>query len=167
MIALGVDPSSNTTGLALVRGDHGSAGLWTVVHAAIWQPTKGDELSDRLWDLAKAVGSLSNTWGVDVVCVEKVHVTMNMDTVRKLAYHEAAAMIGPMVLQSPRLQGIMQVSVNHARKIAFGKNCKKEEAYELMTSGHPYVPWLPFNKGGSDQVDAAVSAVAGLDWLAS
>ncbi len=121
MKVLGADPASWQTGLAILEKKK-------LLHHEIWQADKEYDLAQNLCDLCDHVYWLCNDKSVGLVVIEKVSVTMNMDTVRKIAYSEAAVMIGAMRLGCP----VKQINVTSARKTALGKSIPKLDAAERV-----------------------------------
>lgn len=97
-------------------------------------------------------------WDPDMLAFEQVQSARNMNTVRALARFEAAAII------AGKHHGalVIPVAVSSARKVVFGQgNIPKEDAFAEMKKRYAEFPWLAKTRGGLDQSDAAVIALAG------
>lgn len=152
---VGLDPSSNRIGMSLVDSSRKLLARDTFS----FKPKKGWDDKNMGEGLLWAVGFLASKLGewrdraiadedpIELVAVELVAVTRNMDTVRKVAYFEAACMLAA-AWAGLRVQ---QVRVTTARKSAFGKGLgglSKEQAYERL------VPL--YGEMGLDEADATV-----------
>lgn len=159
MKVLGVDPSSSITGLAVAIDD---APVWSDVFRADPKALVHANLHaylqhlDRLW---AAHGRF------DLVIVEKVSVTYNLNTVRKIAYFEAISMLKAVAEGAD----VRQVQATKARRLVLGKGTlSKEACYDLLMSGALRRsgwfwerPKNSKNAGGMDESDAIVLALAG------
>lgn len=154
MRILGIDPSSTSTGIALVEDGR-------LMDAACWRASKEPDISITLLKYARWLESHRLTCNLDSVCIERVSVSWNMNSIRKIAYVEGVSMA---TMRSLGVTNVSQMNPSSARKAVFGKgDIKKDRAYELMTGMYDYVDWAKFKDGGSDMADAAVLGLAG--WL--
>lgn len=150
MRTLGIDPSSSSTGLALIDN-------FNIEAVSLWRPTTKD-VHKSLAEFADYLSSSNLTCHIDSMCVERVSVTCNMNTVRRIAYVEGVAL---SLFKSLGCSEVTQMNPSQARKIVFGKgNIGKEEIYKEIVSSNSSIDFLPFKKGGSDQTDAVVLALA-------
>jgi Holliday junction resolvasome RuvABC endonuclease subunit len=158
VIVLGIDPASGSSGLCLVdtEPDRHRVVLHTTNVAAKTSLKDLPEftMARNLDAWEQQIESILLVHGVDLVVVEKVSVTMNLDTVRKISYFEAAAMLAAARAGVPAIM----VQIVMARKEVFGRgNIKKPEADELVrTKLQPRVDWK-----SDDETDAYVLAIAG------
>lgn len=159
MKVLGVDPSSTVTGLAVAVDD---APIWSDVFRT--DPKK--TVDTNLWAFISHLGTLWQMHGTfDLVVVEKVSVQWNVNTIRKIAYFEAASMI-KAAAEGAKVQ---QVQATKARRLVLGKGTlSKEACYDLLMSDESTKSgWFwqrPKNAksdGGMDETDAVVLALAG------
>ena len=149
MRTLGVDPSSKSTGLALIEN-------FKTVQVDLWRPAT-KSVHDSLASLHNYLLASPLTCYIDSVCVEKISVTRNMNTVRRISYVEGVALSIAGVLGCMKVE---QLNPKQARKIVFGEgDISKREVYERIISSTS-IDFLPFDKGGSDQADAAVVGLA-------
>lgn len=148
----GFDPASQTSGHALVEDGK-------PVHIDIWQPNRKDDPPvSRLMQF----GSWFEFWIAehqpDMLAIEVIKVSTSHDTTRSLSRHEAVAI---WIAKNAGVI-ILEHAVSSARRIVFGNGgIKKEEAYEEMKRMYPDLSWKPKTKGGMDQADAVVMALAG------
>lgn len=94
----------------------------------------------------------------DVVAVEELAVFMNKKTIRALARREgvallAAKFVAPIVI-SP------SIGSSRAKVLGCSVNTSKEEAWTLVRKKYQGFDFKPSNRGGMDQADALVHAVA-------
>lgn len=147
MLVLGADTSSTTSGFALTKNKK-------VIELSIWKTDKKKSLHQNLADFQEHLGKF---FPVDKVVIERVSVSQNLNTVRKLAYFEAAAMISAFRWGTD----ILQLTPSQARKAALGKgNLKKGQVYDIYSKQYDL---LPFKKGGGDQSDALCLSFAGYE----
>ena len=125
MIVLGVDPASTKTGLAVVDRGKADQLLYTEQFVLDRKATIDHNLS-RFF---KEVDRVICTVNVGHVVIERVHVSWNVNTIRKLAYFEAVAMLAAFDAGCV----VEQLGVTTVRKKVFGSGkLKKEEAAELV-----------------------------------
>jgi Holliday junction resolvasome RuvABC endonuclease subunit len=150
----GYDPASQLSGHALaVDGKP--------VHIDTWSPRdKQAKPVARLMDF----GSWFEFWIAehqpDMLAVEVIKVSTSHDTTRSLSRHEAVAI---WIAKNAGVI-ILEHAVSSARKIVFGPGnggMKKEVAFEEIKRMYPDLPWKPKTRGGMDQADAVVMALAG------
>jgi Holliday junction resolvasome RuvABC endonuclease subunit len=151
----GYDPSSALAAVANAVGG-------SLVHVDHWKPPKKSSKNDHLLDFYDWVGVQMDTWRPDVVGYERVQSARNLNTVRVLAYWEAA-----IVLQARRRRIIVQhVNVGQARDVVLGNaKATKEEALAELRRRYPEVRWSASNAGGLDEADAGVVCLATPDLL--
>lgn len=157
MKVLGIDPSSTLTGFALVEDGE-------LLKTWVWEKNKSK--SDA-WNLSNYYDELyfklHNVFGIGepiapMACVEFLKVTKNAGTVRKLSHYQAAS-----VLACKRAGlVVIEAAVSSARKEALGKgNLSKEECFKRIKKLFPGHTFLRADKGGMDESDAIVLALAG------
>jgi len=152
MISLGVDPSSSVTGLAVAIDDE-------LTHTEVF---RADPKIDIERNMAAFRDRLIQMWfefgTVDIVVVEKVSVQWNVNTIRKIAYFEAVAMLRGADAGC----AVIPVQATRARKTVLGSGgLSKEVCYGMMKEMFPHRVWLGPKEGGMDETDAAVLALAG------
>lgn len=111
MRRMGVDPASGKSGIAVVDVERRK-----LVHSEQWTTTRALGLATNLAMFAAKVSILLQELEVEEVHVERVSSSMNLDTVRKIAYYEAAAMIA-----CAGRAKVVQMNISSARKAYFGK----------------------------------------------
>jgi Holliday junction resolvasome RuvABC endonuclease subunit len=152
-LILGLDTSSTKSGIALLNERK------TLKSLDLWKKDKKKTAYENLLDWQNYVETL---FPVDLVVIEKVSKSRNLNTVRLLAYHEAA------VLLSAQKWGIeiLHISPMTARKQGLGNGrLKKEAIYTMVKSKYKKKKFLEFDKGGNDQTDAVTLALAGVQYL--
>lgn len=136
---LGLDPSSNKIGFAIVDQD----GELVKKNTFGFRPKEGWTDTNIgpgvLWAFGYLAGEINairhrhNDEDIEGASVELVAVTRNMDTVRKIAYFEAACMMASSWFEIP----VRQVRVTSARLKILGKgNLKKEQTQEILEHGY-------------------------------
>lgn len=155
MNVLGIDPASGQAGLCLV--DTATDTVLAHETNVAYKPAKDSlpelTMSRSLDAWEQRIEALLLVHRIDLVVVEKVSVSWNLDTVRKIAYFEAAAML------AARRAGVdaIMVQVTSARKEALGSGkLKKEECDAIVRANHPEISWASM-----DETDAYVLAKAG------
>ena len=152
-LILGLDTSSTKSGIALLDNKKKIKSL------DLWKKNNKKTAYENLLDWQIYVETL---FPVDLVVVEKVSKSRNLNTVRLLAYHEAA------VLLSAQKWGIeiLHISPMTARKQGLGNGrLKKEAIYAMINTKYKKEIFLEFDKGGNDQTDAVTLALAGISYL--
>lgn len=148
----GYDPASQLSGHAVVENG-------VPVEIDIWQPhKKTDKPIHRLTQFESWFDFWLAGARIDMLAIEVIKVSNNHDTTRSLSRHEAVAIL------AAKRAGIivLEHAVSSARKIVFGNGAiKKEAAFEEMKRMYPDLPWRPKTRGGMDQTDAVVMALAG------
>lgn len=145
MLGLGLDSASKVSGICLLKDDK-------PIEITHYASNTKLSLPQRLLDFQKHIGSY---FPVDYLAIEKVSVRRNLNTVRKLAYFESAAILVAAKFKTP----VFQFSPSVARKIALGNGkLTKEEIYNLYSKEYNL---SPFKKGGHDESDAICLAFAG------
>lgn len=152
MRALGVDPSSSATGIAFV--DHDMPPHDVLIHKETFTTDTKLTLEKNMNNLLVLLVDLGNTvWKPEIVIVEKVSVSWNVNTIRKIAYFEAVAMLAADHW-SARL---FQPQATKARNRVFGKgNMSKEACWDKVKEDWPRGNWKTM-----DETDAFVLALAG------
>jgi len=124
VIALGVDPASKKAGLAVVDRRYDKI---LSTEQFVSDPKAGHP--QNMLDFWQRVGFLIVRHGVTHVGVERVHVSYNLNSVRLIAYFEAAAM---MAGQAANCQ-VEQIVVTSARKRVLGSGkLKKADAIQQL-----------------------------------
>lgn len=151
MKVVGVDASSSCTGLTII--DDGK-----LVESVIWKPTDKKALaSDRLFEFYTWISEKLYTHRPDVCAISSTSFSRNVNTTRVLSRYEGAAIIAARLYSCD----VVDVKDVEARKMVLKRgNTSKERAYQLITKKYPDYPWLPYKKGGDDQVDSFVIAKA-------
>lgn len=127
-----------------------------VLHVGTFESNPKLEIEKNMAMFERHLFSLSRVVP-DVVVVEKVSVSWNVNTIRKIAYYEAVAMI----YSHGQGADLQQVQATKARRIVLGKgNLSKEKCYDIVVEKYPR-DWAKPNKGGMDETDAFVLAMAG------
>jgi crossover junction endodeoxyribonuclease RuvC len=90
LVVLGVDPSSTRSGLAAIlrRGDENE-----IVHIETFARSKDEEIQHAMARFKGMMEHIVTQHGVEKIVVELVAVQHNLNTVRKIAYFEAMAML--------------------------------------------------------------------------
>lgn len=148
----GFDPASQLSGHALVVDG-------VPVHIDTWSPMKKD---DKPVSRLMQFGNWFEFWVAehqpDMLAIEVIRVANSHDTTRSLSRHEAIAI---WIAKNAGII-VLEHAVSSARKIVFGRgNISKEEAFAEMKRMYPDLPWKPKTRGGMDQTDAVVMALAG------
>jgi Holliday junction resolvasome RuvABC endonuclease subunit len=152
-LILGLDTSSTKSGIALLNGNK------TIKTLDLWKKDKKKTPYQNLHDWYEFVQTL---FPVDLVVIEKVSKSRNLNTVRLLAYHEAA------VLLAAEKWGIeiLHISPMTARKQGLNNGrLKKEAVYSMVKHKYKKQKFLEYEKGGNDQTDAVCLALAGIKYL--
>lgn len=152
MKVCGIDPSSTSFAVALLDGQD-------LVETAVWRRPKGQSSApQRLVDChAWLVGWLI-VHRPDMAAIEFLSVERNAQATRMVAQYQCLAAL------ASKQQGLMVIEgrVTSARSIVLGNGAaKKEEAYAAMKKRYPKFKFLPFGKGGDDEADAVLLALAG------
>jgi Holliday junction resolvasome RuvABC endonuclease subunit len=152
-LILGLDTSSTKSGIALINSKK------ELLEIDLWKKDKRKNLFENLQNWQEYVGSLMP---VDLVVIEKVSKARNLNTVRLLAYHEAAAFIKAHEFGTE----ILHISPMTARKKGLGNGkLNKQAVYNMIKTKYKNQEFLPYDKGGNDQTDAVCLALAGLKEL--
>lgn len=150
-LVLGLDTSSSKAGIALIDGKN------KLIELDLWKKDKKKNHYENLLDFHTYVGKLLP---VDLVVIEKVSKSRNLNTVRLLAYFEAACLLAAQKHGTE----ILHISPVTARKKGFGNGKLSKEAIYTMAN-KKYGPLLEYDKGGNDQSDAITLARAGVKHL--
>jgi Holliday junction resolvasome RuvABC endonuclease subunit len=149
-LILGLDTSSTKSGIALINNKK------ELLELDLWKKDKRKSLLDNLQDWQEYVGL---KMPVDLVVIERVSKARNLNTVRLLAYHEAAAF---MKAHDFGVE-VLHISPMTARKKGLGNGkLNKQTVYNMIKSKYKSQEFLPYDKGGNDQTDAVCLALAGL-----
>ena len=146
MRTAGLDASSDRFGFAVVDGDE-------LVESRLcrFRPKEGWNSTNVAGGLLRAyheLGALLRLYEPCALAVELVSVTTNMDTVRKIAYFEAAGLL------AGSSQGLFveQVRATTVRKGVLGKgNLKKKQVHEMIQDRYGAM--------SEDEADATVLAL--------
>lgn len=151
---LGFDPSSNCAGLALVVNNQPE-------YIGVWKPSKTSlppikKLAE--WNIyCRMTFTMLKP---DRAVMEVIRVSTSHDTTRSLSRFEAVFIVNAALYGIPY---VLEHQVGQARAAFFGEgkgNTRKEDAYAWMVEHYPDLPWLPPDKGGMDQSDALIQALA-------
>lgn len=148
MRVLGVDPSSSTTGFSLLaEGELHWLSTWS-------SPEKAN-ITQGLTSFREHLDQLGSLLRPDVVAVERLSVSWNLNTVRRICYVEGLALHWAAVSGCK----IVHVNVSKARAGVFPGRGKlsKEQVYKIVTAEVEWL-WSGYKDGGGDQVDAYVLA---------
>lgn len=157
MRVLGVDPSSSSSGHALVEGDE-------MIAHGVWKPSASEEKVKGATRMYSYYTWL-HTWigmrrdMIDMAVVEELGVMRGAKTARVLAHFEAIACV---VCKRHDLI-VVRVKAGVARNLVLGMNpnSKKEEVLVEVRKQYPNLKFPPKNQGGEDVADAFVMAKAG------
>lgn len=153
MRTLGVDPSSSSTGLALTVDR-------ALVDKAVWKPPSGRRTdAERLLHYHRWFYAWLSMREVDMAVVEELAVKRGWRTVRALAHFEATTLL---TLEMREII-IVQARAGQARNYVLGMNpnSSKSDVLEEVRRRWPDIRWLPKDRGGEDEADAFVLALAG------
>lgn len=144
MKIIGVDPSSSSSGVAIMTDD-------IVKKAFTWERNLKLTLElDMLLFHRELVNFMK--YETDLMVVEKVSVQWNVNTIRRIAYYEAAAMMAAAHYGCR----CISVQATKARRLVFGKgNLSKEASAELVRERYPKRTLT------LDECDAVVLGLAG------
>lgn len=153
--ALGVDPSSGVSGLAVAETDSGHIEWFSAFHTHPDKP-----LWENMMEFSNEVKRVLSAYApIEVVVIEKVSVSWNVNTIRKIAYYEACAMLEAH--DNPYVEEIFQPQATKARRMVLGKgNLSKEKCFELVKARFSDVEFDLAKDGGMDQADAVILALA-------
>lgn len=157
MRVLGIDPSSSLTGVALVNDGR-------LVKTWIWEKTKSKSDAWNLADYYDFLLELSKSrFGgpiAPMACVEFLRVDRNVQAVRKISHFQAVSVLA--CKHSGLL--VVEAHVRTARKHALGRgDYAKDEAFKRVKKMFPEHQFRRADKGGMDESDAIVLALAGPD----
>lgn len=156
MKTAGIDPSSSRCGIAIVAVD-GVANSSTFIDDIQTWDVRGhkgkwlqEEIPGKLDAFAKNLAAYLIAKKVDRAVVELLSVTHNMDTVRKIAYFEGAALLACAAARIP----VESMRTTQARKLVFGKgNIGKDEVRIVLEE-------MFQRRLTPDEADALVLAIA-------
>lgn len=150
MRVLGIDPSSSLCGAALAI-DGKLEDTW------IWEKNKA---KSGPWNIHNYFISLQHyiiEVKPDMACVEFLSVERNAQTTRKVSHFQAASVLACKV----REVMVIEARVSSARKEALGRgDMNKDDAFQAMKKMYPSHKFKRKDKGGYDEADAAVLALA-------
>jgi Holliday junction resolvasome RuvABC endonuclease subunit len=154
-LILGLDTSSTKSGIALIDEKK------NLLKLDLWKKNKKASMYENLVEWQSYVEAF---FPVDLVVIEKVSKSRNLNTVRLLAYHEAAVLISA---QKWNIE-ILHISPMTARKQGLNNGkLKKEAVFSMITRKYKDQEFLEFDKGGNDQTDAVCLSLAGVNHLKS
>lgn len=146
---LGLDPSSSKVGMCvtLKGGSILTSGSWDVRgHKGKWLP---GEIPGKLSDFEDRLAGFIASHPITDAAVEQLSVAHNMDTVRKIAYFEAAC----LMVCWRGIGNVHSVKTTTARKLVLGHGgLSKEKAHPLLES-------LAGRKLDPDEADAYLFAL--------
>lgn len=148
MRVLGIDPSSTSTGLAVVTD-----GKPEVIGA--YRP-EGKTALDRLFNFYAFIENLSSGLKPDVAGIEELTIFRNKNTTRVLSHFQAA---GAIACQKAGAK-VTWIRPAVARRTVFKRNLDKQGAYERIVKWFPDYTFKPFGQGGDDETDALVLALS-------
>lgn len=151
MRVLGIDSSSSSTGLALVDGTD-------LIDTWIWTPKKKSAPHpQRIYEYFCFLEELIPTLKADYASIEKLTHARNALTVRILSQYQGVS----SVACTQAGLAVLEPRVLEARKYGLGHGYKdKETVYKKVKKMYPKHKFLPFDKGGNDETDAVVLALA-------
>jgi Holliday junction resolvasome RuvABC endonuclease subunit len=153
---LGVDPSSSSTGLALVDGER-------LVDSAVWKPTSKMTRPDALLDYEDSLSEWLVVGPFDLAVVEELSVTRGWKTVRALAHFEAVTYVALARRRIP----MITIKPGAARNwvLEMDITSSKEEVHAEVKRRWPDLRLPRVDQGGGDVADAYVMALAGPEAL--
>jgi Holliday junction resolvasome RuvABC endonuclease subunit len=129
MRVLGIDPGSVKVGHAITeRGELLYSHLYqTKFHG---RTENGDArlLADAMEDYCDYTNLLIRTWRPDLVVIETVTSSINVDTIKKLSYYEALALVAVARVKRPKV-AVTLARVQRVRKEVFGHGGLKKVKY--------------------------------------
>lgn len=154
MRVLGIDPSSAICGVALLnhKGEKPQ-----IEHTWTWHKNKS---KSSPWNLADYYEWLTHicAFDIDMACVEFLSVERNAQTTRKVSHYQAVSAL------ACKQNGLMVIEarVSSARKEALGRgDLPKEAAWQAVKKLYPDWEFQRADRGGYDEADAVVLALAG------
>lgn len=148
---MGIDPSSSCSGVAIVN--EGKIEYSThVVHSPDMPIQRNMNLFLKfLWKLQKESQ-------VEGLVIERVSVSWNVNTIRKIAYFEAMGLL----LAAQEAIYVSQVQATKARRIVLGRGTlSKEASFEVVKAKFPRWKFYSKAEPAMDEADAIVLALAG------
>ena len=144
---LGVDPSSTCCGVSIVK--NGSP-----THISHFVSNKKLDLGRRIWEFGNYLRSVRAKQKIDLIAVEEVSKSRNLNTVRKIAYFESVALAKAGEWNIPTLL----LSPKTARKHGVGNgSLSKEQTFAIMSKKYDFCE----GKYALDECDSLVIALAG------
>jgi Holliday junction resolvasome RuvABC endonuclease subunit len=139
LIALGGDPASVVSGIAIADCSDGEVKLAETIDLPSVRPTRKTEDGSKIEDhtsraanlllLADTIDEIAAPFDVELVVVERVSMTRGTHTMRMLAYHEVPFML----FAANRGLPLYMVQATKARRIVLGKgNLAKDKACKLL-----------------------------------
>ncbi len=130
----------------------------TPAWVSVWKPVASHSQPEKMIAWGDHVRQLLAFNSPDLVVVEECAPHRNPQTFRALVRFEAVASY-----EVKRAGAVLLLHrVSEARKIATGKgNAPKEWVFRHMKESYPGLTWCAIDKGGDDQSDALVMALAG------
>jgi Holliday junction resolvasome RuvABC endonuclease subunit len=163
MLVVGIDPSSSCSGVAYV--EHSWDKEPEQIDTMIWTPEKHQSAPQRLvnyfdWLRNEALVERTRHYLVpraQMGCVEFLSVTRNAATTRVVSHYQAASVLALKKLGITTIEA----RVSSARATALGRSGSKEEAWDAVKRLYPDHVFHRKTKGGMDETDAVVLALAG------
>jgi crossover junction endodeoxyribonuclease RuvC len=151
---LGIDPSSTCTGYALLDDED-------LIETYTWGPEKN---RGAAWNLAqfyarthRAAVRFKIEQGVNIAVIEFLTVSRNAKTTRVLSHYQAAAVIACKQAHMT----VVEAGVRTARRLVLGNGgLAKEDAFAAVKKRYPDHKFKPKTRGGMDEADAVVLALA-------
>ncbi len=128
----------------------------------VWGP---DKPRGAAWNLSqfyarthRAAVRFKIEQGVHVAVIEFLTVSRNAKTTRVLSHYQAASVIACKQASMT----VVEAGVKTARRLVLGNgSVAKEEAYATIRKRYPDHKFKPKTRGGYDEADAVVLALAG------
>lgn len=160
---IGIDASSSMTGVALVEGDDlidtwvwekdkSKSGIWNLNSYFRWLR----DLLVESWEEPR--GKVGLAMRANMACIEYLTVSQNAQTTRVLSHYQAASVLACKEVGVTVIEG----RVSSARREALGRgNMSKDECWNEIRRRYPDYRFRPKTRGGMDETDAIVLALAG------
>lgn len=148
-IVIGIDPGSHTAGIAVVKGEE----LKSVRHVNFLDGKEydDDDLAAHMVSFMLEIQDDIEKYDPVLLACEHTSVARNMHINKLLSYFEASALIAASMNNIL----VVRLRTTHARKIALGKNCKKDAA--VLAIREKYGSELT-----NDEAEAIIFALAGV-----
>lgn len=152
MIIMGIDSSTTSTGWAVIDTKHGGA-LRLIDHGTISPPKKYDTI-ERIIYISDKFKELLRIMKPELVVIEQMNVTTNMNTVRVLA-----GLLTEIEVTLKRQQYLYTLLTPSQWRKAVGIKGKKREEFKLASQA--FVLNNFYEKVNEDEADAVCIAEAG------